>query len=103
METNSSVYRRAARENWPEEYKEHGGVAGDGPFASVCCAFEHPSARVTCLGSLCLAETAEEAQAMAASWCEAKTKGLCRGKHPVYRYDQQADKWEILGAWRNRS
>jgi hypothetical protein len=97
MRKGLSVYQQKAYDHWDLNAKEHGGIPGDGPFAVVCCDFFHPSARDWCLGEVYLAETVEKAQQLAtAAYCHASSKGLCKGKHKIYSYDQQAQTWKFL-------
>jgi hypothetical protein len=91
-----SVFQREAYDHWDLNANEHGGIVGDGSFAVVCCDFYHPSARNWCLGEVYLAETLEEAQKLATTaYCHASSKGLCKGKHDIYAYGQQADMWRL--------
>lgn len=89
-----SIYLQEAYDDWALNAKEHGGIPGDGPFAVVFCTFFHPSVRDWCLGEVRLAETLEEAQKIASTgYCHASSKGLCKGNHAIYQFDEQAQRW----------
>jgi len=94
LRKNPTIFQKAARQRWPQEYREQ-GVQGDGQFAVLGCSFLHPSARTMCYGELNLFETVDEAQAFAdavnrrvsypgrIAYCHAQSKGVCNGTHSV--------------------
>jgi hypothetical protein len=87
-----SIFQKAARERWPNNYREHKTI-GDGQFLVAGCTFFHPSARCLRYGKLYLFESLEKAKRFADAMdrgtadacCHARSKGRCKGRHQVDR------------------
>ena len=56
-----SIFQKAARERWPNNYREHKTI-GEGQFLVVGGTFFHPSARCLRYGKLYLFESLEKAK-----------------------------------------
>jgi hypothetical protein len=87
-----SIFQKAARERWPDNYRQHKTI-GDGQFLVASCTFFHSSARSLRFGELYLFESLEKAKLFADAmdqgttdaYCHARSKGRCKGQHRVDR------------------
>lgn len=90
MSKEVSEWIEKARKRWPRSYKAK-EIHGDGRYAVLTCAFQHPSAHQMMYSEVNLYETHElalkfkagldDASNFGMPYCHAKTKGMCRGQH----------------------